>query len=214
MLRMQKAASVLFAVAVSLAIQAPHAAAAPADPSRLREKAPETFRAKFETTKGVFVVQVHRSWAPHGADRFYNLVKSGYYDGQRFFRVVPNFVVQWGIHGDPAISPSWIGARIPDDPVVEKNVLGTLAFAKAGPGQRTTQVFVNLAKNSALDDTGFAPFGFVVEGMKVVKSLYGGYGDSAPQGRGPVQGKIQQEGEPYLRQHFPKLDGIRKATLL
>ena len=201
----------------------PDAAAAPSagsrapaklqPPSSLKETAPETFRVRFTTSKGDFVVQVNRAWAPRGADRFYNLVKSGFYDGQRFFRVMRGFVVQWGIHGDPAVSPAWRIARIADDPVKESNRLGTLSFAKAGPHQRTTQVFINLAHNKELDAMGFAPFGLVVEGMDVVKKLYAGYGDSPPRERGPVQARIEKEGNAYLAAEFPKLDSIVKATL-
>ncbi|HET9299505.1 MAG TPA: peptidylprolyl isomerase [Candidatus Polarisedimenticolaceae bacterium] len=189
-------------------------AAVPA-PDALQEKAPDTFYAKFETTKGAFVVQVNRSWAPNGADRFYNLVKSGFYDGQRFFRVVKGFVVQWGIPGDPALAANWAGARIADDKVAEKNASGTITFAKSGPNSRTTQVFINLADNQKqLDKSGFAPFGVVVDGMDVVKKLHGGYGDMVSQGgRGVDVPKLYQEGNAYLDRDFPKLDKIVKATV-
>ena len=185
-------------------------------PEALKETAPETFYARFETTKGTFVVQVNRAWAPNGADRFYNLVKSGFYDGQRFFRVVKGFVVQWGIHGDPATAAAWNSARIPDDPVQEKNATGTITFAKGGPNSRTTQVFINLSDNRrTLDKAGFAPFGVVVEGMDVVKKLYAGYGDMVSQGgRGVDTTKLYQEGTPYLDREFPKLDRIVKASVL
>jgi peptidyl-prolyl cis-trans isomerase A (cyclophilin A) len=191
------------------------AGAAAPSPEALREKAPDTFYAKFETTKGAFVVQVNRAWAPNGADRFYNLVKSGFYDGQRFFRVVKGFVVQWGIHGDPATAANWMGARIPDDPVQEKNASGTLTFAKSGANSRTTQVFINLADNQrTLDKSGFAPFGVIVDGMDVVKKLHSGYGDMVSQGgRGVDTTKLYQEGSPYLDRDFPKLDRIVKATV-
>lgn len=189
-------------------------AAVPA-PDALQEKAPDTFYAKFETTKGAFVVQVNRSWAPNGADRFYNLVKSGFYDGQRFFRVVKGFVVQWGIPGDPALAANWAGARIADDKVAEKNASGTITFAKSGPNSRTTQVFINLADNQKqLDKSGFAPFGVIVDGMDVVKKLHGGYGDMVSQGgRGVDVPKLYQEGNAYLDRDFPKLDKIVKATV-
>jgi len=189
-------------------------AAGPA-PEALKERAPDTFYAKFETTKGAFVVQVNRAWAPNGADRFYNLVKSGYYDGQRFFRVVKGFVVQWGIPGDPALASNWSGARIADDPVAEKNAAGTITFAKSGPNSRTTQVFINLADNQKqLDKSGFAPFGIVVDGMDVVKKLYGGYGDMVSQGgRGVDVPKLYQEGNAYLDRDFAKLDKIVKASI-
>jgi len=191
------------------------AGAAAPSPEALREKAPDTFYAKFETTKGAFVVQVNRAWAPNGADRFYNLVKSGFYDGQRFFRVVKGFVVQWGIHGDPATAANWMGTRIPDDPVQEKNASGTITFAKSGPNSRTTQVFINLADNQrTLDKSGFAPFGVIVDGMDVVKKLHSGYGDMVSQGgRGVDTTKLYQEGSPYLDRDFPKLDRIVKATV-
>jgi len=191
------------------------AGAAAPSPEALREKAPDTFYAKFETTKGAFVVQVNRAWAPIGADRFYNLVKSGFYDGQRFFRVVKGFVVQWGIHGDPATAANWMGARIPDDPVQEKNASGTITFAKSGANSRTTQVFINLADNQrTLDKSGFAPFGVIVDGMDVVKKLHSGYGDMVSQGgRGVDTTKLYQEGSPYLDRDFPKLDRIVKATV-
>lgn len=189
-------------------------AAGPA-PEALKEKAPDTFYARFETTKGAFVVQVNRSWAPNGADRFYNLVKSGFYDGQRFFRVVKGFVVQWGIHGDPATAATWMNARITDDPVQEKNASGTITFAKSGPNTRTSQVFINLTDNQrTLDKSGFAPFGVIVDGMDVVKKLHAGYGDMVSQGgRGVDTTKLYQEGNAYLDRDFPKLDRIVKATV-
>jgi len=184
------------------------------DPAALNETAPETYRAKFTTTKGAFVIEVTRAWAPHGADRFYNLVKNGYYDGGSFFRVVYGFMVQWGIHGDPALNSVWSVARIPDDPVTQKNLRGTVTFATAGPGTRTTQVFINYAdKNTSLDSQGFAPFGKVVEGMDVVNRLFSGYGEAAPQGHGPDQNRIQKEGNAYLAKSFPKLDSIKTATI-
>ena len=191
------------------------AAAAAPTPEALKEKAPDTFYAKFETTKGAFVVQVNRAWAPNGADRFYNLVKSGFYDGQRFYRVVKGFVVQWGIPGDPALASSWAGARIADDSVQEKNATGTITFAKSGPNTRTTQVFINLADNQKqLDKSGFAPFGLIVDGMDVVKKLHGGYGDMVSQGgRGVDVGTLYQQGNAYLDRDFPKLDKIVKASI-
>ena len=179
------------------------------------EKAPDTFYAKFETTKGPFVVQVNRAWAPNGADRFHHLVKTGFFDGQRFYRVVKGFVVQWGVHGDPATASDWMGKRIPDDPVLEKNAVGTITFAKSGPGTRTTQVFINLTDNRrSLDKTGFAPFGVVVDGLDVVKKLYAGYGDMVSQGgRGVDVGRLYKEGNAYLDRDFPKLDRIVKASI-
>ena len=176
-------------------------------------QAPDSFRARFATTKGDFVIAVHRAWAPLGADRFYNLVRSGYYDGVRFFRVLPGFMAQFGIHGDTAVTTAWRERRIPDDPVRRTNVRGMVTFATAGPGTRTTQIFINYGNNDRLDGMGFAPFGQVVEGMEVVDSLYGAYGEGTPRGRGPDQFRLNVEGEKYLARQFPKLDKIKKATV-
>ena len=185
------------------------------DPKALNEKAPETFRVKFETTKGDFVVEATRAWAPNGVDRFYNLVKNGYYDDIRFFRVIPGFMAQFGIHGDPAVSAVWREANIPDDKVAQSNKRGYVTFATAGPGTRTTQLFINYAdKNSGLDAQGFSPIGRVVTGMDVVDKLNGEYGEGAPGGKGPNQGKIQMEGNAYLTKAFAKLDYIKKASLV
>jgi peptidyl-prolyl cis-trans isomerase A (cyclophilin A) len=176
--------------------------------------APDSFRVRFATTAGTFTVEVHRTWAPRGADRFYELVRDGYYDGNRFFRVLPGFVAQFGISGDTAASARWRGRPIADDPVRKSNTRGTLAFAAAGPNTRTTQVFVNLTDNSRLDGMGFAPFGEVVDGMSTVDSLYAGYGEGAPRGQGPDQGRIQREGNRYLEDSFPKLDAIDSARIV
>jgi peptidyl-prolyl cis-trans isomerase A (cyclophilin A) len=184
------------------------------DPSALNEQAPETYRAQFETSKGNFTIEVSRERAPLGADRFYNLVKNGFYDGARFFRVLPGFVVQFGIPADPSVASAWRAARIADDPVSGTNDRGSATFATAGPNTRTTQVFINLADNANLDTMGFAPFGRVTEGMDVVGELYSGYGEGAPRGRGPDQGRIQTEGNAYLEKQFPKLDYIRKVVIL
>lgn len=183
------------------------------DPAALNAQAPPVYRAKFDTSKGSFVVEVHRDWAPIGADRFYNLVKSGFYDNARFFRVISGFMVQFGINGDPKISAAWRDADIADDPVKQSNLRGFITFATAGPNTRTTQAFINFADNRALDRMGFAPFGQVVSGMNVVDALYAGYGEGAPQGLGPAQGRIQREGNAYLTTNFPKLDYIKKATI-
>jgi peptidyl-prolyl cis-trans isomerase A (cyclophilin A) len=156
---------------------------------------------------------VHRAWAPHGADRFYNLVRAGYYDGVRFFRVLPGFMAQFGIHGDPVVSAAWRDQRIPDDPVRRTNVRGMVSFATAGPGTRTTQVFINFANNDRLDAMGFSPFGQVVEGMEVVDQLYADYGEGQPRGRGPDQGRMQAEGNAYLARQFPKLDTVKSARI-
>jgi len=184
----------------------------PADPG-FAQQAPDSFRARFSTTKGDFVIAVHRAWAPLGADRFYNLVRSGYYDGVRFFRVIPGFMAQFGLHADTAVTSAWRERVIADDQMRRSNQRGMVTFATAGPGTRTTQIFINYRDNSGLDGRGFTPFGEVVEGMAVVDSLYGGYGEGAPNGRGPDQMRIHIEGEKYLARQFPKLDKIKKATV-
>ncbi len=177
------------------------------NPAALNEKAPDTYKAKFETSKGDFVVEVTRAWAPHGADRFYNLVKNGFYDEDRFFRVVPGFMVQFGINGDPAVARAWRTATIPDDPVKQSNKRGYITFATSGPNSRTTQVFINFADNAGLDRQGFAPFGQVTSGMDVVDKINSSYGES------PSQQHIQMEGNAYLNKEFPKLDYVKKATI-
>jgi peptidyl-prolyl cis-trans isomerase A (cyclophilin A) len=176
------------------------------NPAALKETAPVTFKAAFDTSAGAFVVEVHRDWAPNGADRFYNLVKNGFYDNCRFFRVIPNFMVQFGINGDPAVSSVWRNARIPVDPVKATNKRGVITYAMGGsPDTRTTQVFINFQNNAGLDGQGFAPFGEVVSGMAIVDKLYSGYGEGAPSGKGPEQGRIQMEGNAYLVKDFPNL---------
>jgi peptidyl-prolyl cis-trans isomerase A (cyclophilin A) len=184
-----------------------------ANPAALREIAPASYKAKFETSKGVFVIQVTREWAPIGADRFYNLVKNGFFDNARFFRVVRSFMVQFGIHGEPAIQKNWKTAGMKDDPVRASNKRGNITFATAGPNTRTTQVFINFKDNESLDGQGFAPFGQIVSGMEIVDSLYAGYGEGAPNGRGPDQSRIQAEGNAYLQRDFAQLDFIKKATI-
>jgi peptidyl-prolyl cis-trans isomerase A (cyclophilin A) len=176
--------------------------------------APDLFKVLFETTAGDFVVEVERALAPLGADRFYNLVRNGYYDGVRFFRVVPGFVVQFGLSGDPEISAAWRGARIEDDSVRASNVRGFITYAMGGPGTRTVQVYINLGDNSRLDAQGFAPFGRVSGGMDVVEALHGGYGEGAPRGQGPDQGRIGAEGEAYLAAEFPLLDRVIRAEVV
>ncbi|MCC6778859.1 MAG: peptidylprolyl isomerase [Hyphomicrobiales bacterium] len=183
------------------------------NPASFNEQAPATYRVRFDTSKGPFVVEVRRDWAPNGADRFYNLVKNGFYDDARFFRVINGFMVQFGINKDPKISAPWRAAAIKDDPVKQSNKRGFITFATAGPNSRTSQVFINFADNAGLDSQGFAPFGQVVSGMNVVDSLYSGYGEGAPRGRGPDQGRIQMEGNAYLTKDFPQLDYIKKATI-
>lgn len=178
-------------------------------PGALTARSPQTFAIDFATTKGTFVVTVHRAWSPHGADRIYDLAKAHFFDGVEFFRVVPNFVVQFGISPYPAVSTAWERATIPDDPVAAHNTRGAVSFAAAGPNSRTTQVFVNLGDNRSLDGSGFAPVGTVTSGMKAVDALYAGYGD-APTAH---QGEMQSEGNAWLEQHYPKLDSITKATI-
>ena len=204
----------LLAAAAALVIATPALAqSALSNPAALTATAPATFKARFDTSKGVFVVQVTRDWAPTGADRFYNLVKNGFFDDTRFFRVISGFMVQFGINGDPKIQPAWRVARIPDDRVTQSNKRGTITFATSGPNSRTTQVFINFRDNAGLDGQGFAPFGQVVSGMEVVDKLYSGYGEGAPGGRGPEQGRIQAEGNAYLTKDFPQLDYVKKATI-
>jgi peptidyl-prolyl cis-trans isomerase A (cyclophilin A) len=176
-------------------------------------KAPDTNKVNFDTSKGAFVVEVHRDWAPNGADHFYDLVKSGFYDNARFFRVIKGFMVQFGIAGDPAVMTAHKG-NIKDDPVKQSNKRGTITFATSGPDSRTSQVFINFADNGRLDDMGFSPFGHVASGMNVVDSLYSGYGEGAPNGRGPDQGRIQSQGNAYLTSQFPNMDFIKKATIV
>ena len=190
------------------------AAAEFADPAKLTAKAPESFKVKFETTKGNFTVEVTRSLAPNGADRFYNLVRSGYFKDLTFFRVISGFMCQFGIHGDPKVSAAWRSAQIPDDPVKASNTRGAITFATAGPNTRTTQLFINFGDNANLDKMGFSPFGKVVEGMDVVDKIHSEYGEGAPSGRGPRQDRVQSEGNAYLKKDFPNLDYIKSASVL
>lgn len=176
--------------------------------AEMRAQAPASYRIRFETSAGPFVVQVTRAWAPQGADRLYHLVRHGFYDGTRFFRVLPGFVAQFGISGDPTVTAAWRTAAISDDPVKQHNLRGTLTFATAGPDTRTTQLFINLADNTGLDAQGFAPVGRVVEGMDAVDRIYSGYGQT------PDQGRIQMQGNSYLAAAFPRLDSIARATIL
>jgi len=173
------------------------------DPAKLTGKAPETFKAQFDTTKGKFTIEVTRSLSPNGADRFYNLVHSGYFKDVAFFRVIPGFMCQFGIHGDPGVSAKWRAAAIADDPVKGSNTRGTITFATAGPNTRTTQLFINFADNINLNGMGFSPFGKVTEGMDVVDKINGEYGEGAPGGSGPNQGRVQMEGNTYLKKDFP-----------
>lgn len=183
-------------------------------PDALDETAPDVFQARFETSKGDFVIEAHRGWSVNGADRFYNLVAGGYFDNVRFFRAVAGFVVQFGIHGDPEVSAIWREQRILDDRVVMSNTRGFVSYAMGGPNTRTAQVFVNLGDNSRLDEMGFSPFGQVVEGMDVVEQLHSAYGDGPPRGRGPDQREIFKSGNDYLSKSFPDLDFVRRATIV
>ena len=209
-------ALVLFGASLALgfmAMLAPVSAGDLSNLASLNEKAPATYKVKFDTSKGAFVVEVHRDWAPNGADRFYNLVKNGFYNDARFFRVISDFMVQFGINGNPKISAVWRDANIKDDPVTESNLRGYITFATAGPDTRTTQVFINYGDNAGLDGQGFAPFGKVVSGLDVVDHLYKVYGEGAPGGSGPNQGLVQAQGNAYLKKNFPQLDYIKKATV-
>jgi peptidyl-prolyl cis-trans isomerase A (cyclophilin A) len=179
-------------------------------PESMKAKAPDVYEVKFATTKGDFVIEVTRAWAPLGADRFYNLVKNHFYDNATFFRVVPGFVIQFGLTGSPAVNKAWTNANIKDDPVIQKNLPGTITYAMAGPNTRTTQVFINFSDNSRLDSMGFAPFGKVTSGMDVVNQLYGGYADSPTS----HQDEITNQGKAYLDKAFPKLDSIKMATII
>ena len=182
------------------------------DPAALTEAAPATFKGNFVTSQGTFVVTVHKDWAPKGADRFYNLVKSGYFDEIRFFRVIPNFMAQFGIHGTPSVSQAWTSARITDDPVKQSNKRGFVTFATAGPNTRTTQLFVNFGDNASLDKQGFAPFGEVTSGMDVVDKLFNGYGEIYRRQDFELP-RFMSEGNAYLNKAFPKMDFIKTATI-
>ena len=216
------AAALLLATALPLLFAGcpkagPATGAAPAgallDPSLANEQAPEEYTVRFQTTEGVVVIDVVRSWAPLAADRFYNLVRIGYYDDVAFFRTIAGFMTQFGINGDPAVNAVWREATFPDDPVTHSNTRGMVTFATAGPGTRTTQVFINYKDNSRLDAMGFAPFG-VVRDMKVVDKFWVGYGEGDPMGPGPNQVKVQEEGNAYLRAGFPKLTWLKRATIV
>jgi peptidyl-prolyl cis-trans isomerase A (cyclophilin A) len=177
-------------------------------PASLNERAPNLFKVKFDTTVGPIILEVHAAWAPHGADRFYNLVKNGFYDGCRFFRVVPGFVVQFGINGDPSIQQNWSKATFTDDKVTQGNTRGFVSFAKSSaPNSRATQIFINYADNSRLNRDGFAPFAKVIMGMENVDKIFSGYG------QGPMQTFIEHEGNALLEKNFPKMDYIKKATI-
>ena len=203
----------IFAFLLLLVSAAPAFSQALMNPAALKEQAPPVYRVDFDTSKGPFVIEVHRDWAPNGADRFHNLVKNGFYDNARFFRVIEGFMAQFGVNGDPKISAVWRDARIKDDPARISNKRSFVTFATAGPNTRTTQVFISYGDNSNLDSQGFTPFGQVISGMKVLDSLYSGYGEGAPRGLGPDQSKLQAEGNAYLASKFGNLDYIKKATI-
>jgi peptidyl-prolyl cis-trans isomerase A (cyclophilin A) len=169
--------------------------------------APATFQAKLTTTKGDIVVQVTRAWAPLGADRFYNLVRAGFYTDAAFFRVISGFMAQFGISARPEVSEAWTPAKIQDDPVMQSNTRGRITFATAGPNTRTTQLFINFGDNSRLDELGFAPFGEVIQGMDVVDRIYAEYGEQ------PDQSAIRSQGKAYLDANFPMLDRILSAAI-
>lgn len=176
--------------------------------------APDTFIARFETSRGNFFIQVVRGWAPIGADRFYNLVRAGFYDDTRFFRVVPGFIAQWGINGDSAVNAAWARACIHDDPIRRPNVRPAVSFAFGKPHTRTTQVFFNYGVNWRLDEADFAPFGEVIAGGEVMDSLYAGYGDTPPRGDGPDAVRAMRDGNRYLDAEFPELDRIIRARVV
>ncbi len=175
---------------------------------------PDVYKVRFETSEGPFTVEVHKEWAPEGAERFYRLVERRFYDEARFFRVVRGFVAQFGINGDPKVAALWRNMTIKDDPVVESNLRGYVTFAASGPNTRTTQVFINLGDNSRLDKLGFAPFGRVVEGMDVIDRFYAAHGEGPPRGHGPDQEQIERGGNAYLEQRFPRLDYIKTARIV
>src|SRR6187402_2150131 len=200
------------ALALAVALIAPSIASAQAslkNPASLNEKAPATYKVRLDTSAGPVVIEVHRDWAPLGADRFYNLVKNGFYDGVRFFRVISGFMAQGGMNGDPAIQKIWGRSNFPDDPVKQSNKRGFVTFAKtAAPNSRSTQIFINYADNSSLDSQGFAPFGQVTSGMETVDKF-----ESYGRNNVPDQGMITAEGEAYLKRDYPKLTVIKKATI-
>jgi peptidyl-prolyl cis-trans isomerase A (cyclophilin A) len=181
-----------------------------------QEPGPEQYKVLLQTTKGDVVVLVHRDWSPVGADHFYELTKAGFYNNNAIFRALPGFVMQWGINGDPQVNKPWSQANISDDPPKVPNKTGTVVFAKSGqPDSRTTQVFINLRDNSAsLDPQGFTPFGEVIQGMENVMNFYTGYGEGQPNGSGPSQATLEERGNAYLEQNFPKLDYIKSATIV
>ncbi|HBY61740.1 MAG TPA: peptidylprolyl isomerase [Solibacterales bacterium] len=209
-MRLRSLAPVLAAALLLAACGTPSGTKKKAEPSKPADQAPAEFKVKFETSKGEFVVHVHRDWAPRGADRFYELVKSGFYDDSRFFRVIKEYVAQFGLAKDPKLSQLYAKSQIADDPVMKSNMKGRVSFAKAGPSSRTSQVFISLRNNRALDEQGFAPFGEVISGMESVEKLHYGYGDYG----GIDQSRILAEGNQYLDRNFSRLDKLVKATIV
>jgi len=175
---------------------------------------PDIFRVQFETSQGNFTVEANKSWSPHGVDRFHELVRMRYFDEGRFFRVLQGFIAQFGVHRDFNVHEKWRQFFIVDDPPKEKNLRGTLAFAKSGPGTRSTEVFINLADNAVLDDQGFVPFAKIVDGIDVIDKLYSGYGELRPEGKEIDPGRLEGETNEYLVSHFPKMDYILRARLV
>jgi peptidyl-prolyl cis-trans isomerase A (cyclophilin A) len=184
------------------------------NPDSLAQPAPDSFKVAFETSKGRFVVQAHRAWAPIGVDRFHYLARNGFYDGAKFFRNLPNFMAQFGIHGNSAVNDVWKSRDMTDDPVKQSNLRGYVSYAMGGPNTRSTQLFINKRDNSRLDAMGFAPIGIVVEGMHVIDALYTGYGEGPPYGGGPDQDRVMREGNRYLNRFYPQLDSIIGTRLL
>jgi peptidyl-prolyl cis-trans isomerase A (cyclophilin A) len=201
---------VLVAAAAVLATAAGASGPSLLKPASLHDKAPAQYTVAFQTTKGPFRVHVTRAWAPKGADRFYNLVKYKYYNGVRLFRVLPGFVVQFGIHPTPKIAKTWFNANIADDPVKKSNTKWSMTFADAGPNTRSTQVFINLGNNSSLDSQGFAPFGLVTFGRKNVNKFYSRYGEAVSS----QQQAMVTQGDGFIRKHFPKLDRIISGRIV
>jgi peptidyl-prolyl cis-trans isomerase A (cyclophilin A) len=186
------------------------------DPSAapFQSEAPDSFRVRLETSQGDVVIEVVKAWAPIGAQRFYTLVRNGFFDGNRFFRVLPGFIVQFGVSGVPDVQEAWNEHALTDDPVLHSNERGTVTFATAGPDTRTTQMFINYGNNEGLDGAGFAPIGRVTEGMGALLLLYAEYGETAPQGSGPDYGCMLEGGNAYLDRAFGQLDSIRTATII
>ena len=201
-------ALVAMTIACSRDSPSPSADSTTPAPSSAATQAPDSFRVAFETTRGNFAIDVSRAWSPRGVDRFHELVTSGYFTDVAFFRVLPGFVAQFGMHGDPAVNKRWDDRPIADDPVAQSNKRGTIVFATAGPNTRGNQFFINFADNASLDRQGFSPFGRVVEGMSVVDAIYAGYGEQ------PDQSRIGAEGNRYLKRDFPRLDYIKSARVV